>query len=45
MYVSNFKNSDIVKENDNDVEFSTVFQRLMDEDFPDLPPGGGIHSK
>ena len=37
--------ADIVKEHDNDVEFSAVFQRLMEEDFPDLPPGGGIHSK
>lgn len=39
------KVEDIVKENDNDIEFSAVFQRLMEEDFPDLPSGGGIHSK
>lgn len=39
------KVADIVKENENDIEFSAVFQRLAEEDFSDLPPGGGIHSK
>lgn len=37
--------SDIIKENDNDIEFASLFQRLTDEEFPDLPPGGGIHAK
>ena len=37
--------SDIVTENDHDIEFSSVFQRLSEEEFPDLPPGGGLYSK
>ena len=36
---------DIVKENDNDIEFHAVFQRLSEEEIPDLPPGGGLYSK
>lgn len=39
------KVADIVKENDDDIEFSALFQRLTEEEFPDLPLGGGIHSK
>jgi len=39
------KVADIIKENDNDIEFASLFQRLTDEEFPDLPPGGGIHAK
>merc|ERR1712241_1185318 len=39
------KVTDIVKENDNDIEFSAVFQQMVEEGFEDLPPGGGIHSK
>ena len=40
-----FSNSDIVKENENDIEFHAVFQRLSEEEIPDLPPGGGLYSK
>ena len=36
---------DIVKENENDIEFHAVFQRLSEEEIPDLPPGGGLYSK
>merc|ERR1719351_475328 len=39
------KVTDIVKENENDIEFHAVFQRLVEEGFDDLPPGGGIQSK
>jgi len=39
------KVTDIVKENDNDIEFHAVFQRLSEEEIPDLPPGGGLYSK
>ena len=39
------KVTDIVTENDHDIEFSSVFQRLSEEEFPDLPPGGGLYSK
>ena len=40
-----FSISDIVKENENDIEFHAVFQRLSEEEIPDLPPGGGLYSK
>ena len=36
---------DIVKENENDIEFHAVFQRLSEEEISDLPPGGGLYSK
>merc|ERR1712241_510555 len=39
------KVTDIVKENDNDIEFHAVFQRLSEEEIPDFPPGGGLYSK
>lgn len=39
------KVTEIVKENDNDIQFSAVFQQLVEEGMPDLPPGGGIYSK
>merc|ERR1712141_47420 len=39
------KVTDVVKENDNDIEFHAVFQRLSEEEISDLPPGGGLYSK
>ena len=36
---------DVVKENDDDIEFHAVFQRLSEEEISDLPPGGGLYSK
>ena len=30
---------------DNDIEFHAVFQRLSEEEIPDLQPGGGLYSK
>lgn len=35
----------IIKENDNEVDFHAVFQKISDESFDNLPPGGGIFSK
>ena len=35
----------IVKENDNDIDFYSVFQKISDETIANLPPGGGIFSK
>ena len=37
--------ADIIKENDEDISFSAVFQQMVEEGFDDLPPGGGIQSK
>ena len=37
--------SDIIKENGEDISFSAVFQKMVEEGFDDLPPGGGIQSK
>ena len=45
MILLSFCYLDIVKENDNDIEFHAIFQRLSEEEFPDLPPGGGLYSK
>merc|ERR1712203_693458 len=39
------KVTDIVTENGEDIGFSAVFQKMVEEGFEDLPPGGGIHSK
>jgi len=39
------KVEEIVKENENDIEFPRVFQRLVDEDIPNLPTGGELFSK
>jgi len=39
------KVTDIIKENDEDISFSAVFQQMVEEGFDDLPPGGGIQSK
>jgi len=39
------KVTDVVKENDDDIEFHAVFQRLSEEEISDLPPGGGLYSK
>ena len=36
--------SDMIEEN-GDILFSTVFQKLVEEGIDGLPPGGGIHSK
>ena len=36
---------DIVKENENDVDMSSVFQRLSEDNIPGLPPGGGLFAK
>ena len=44
-YIYVYYISDIVKENENDIEFHAVFQRLSEEEIPDLPPGGGLYSK
>lgn len=35
----------IVKENDNDIDFYSVFQKISEETIDNLPPGGGIFSK
>jgi len=34
-----------VKENENDVDMSSVFQRLSEDNIPGLPPGGGLFAK
>merc|ERR1712020_580238 len=34
------KVTDIVKENDNDISFASVFQKMVEMDLEDLPPGG-----
>lgn len=39
------KVTDIIKENGEDISFSAVFQKIVEEGFDDLPPGGGIQSK
>merc|ERR1712242_513826 len=39
------KVTDIITENGEDIEFHAVFQRLSEEEIPDLPPGGGLYSK
>merc|ERR1712037_152725 len=39
------KVTDIITENGEDIGFSAVFQKMVEEGFEDLPPGGGIHSK
>ena len=36
---------DIVKENENDVDMSSVFQRLSEDNIPGLLPGGGLFAK
>merc|ERR1712200_1276 len=38
------KVTDIITENGEDISFSAVFQKMVEEGFEDLPPGGGIHS-
>merc|ERR1719420_615306 len=39
------KVTDIVKENENDVEMASVFQRLSEDSIAGLPPGGGLFAK
>jgi len=39
------KVEDLVKENDNDIEFQKIFQRLCEEEIDDLPTGGELYSK
>jgi len=39
------KVTDIVKENENDVDMASVFQRLSEDSIPGLPPGGGLFAK
>merc|ERR1712242_316609 len=39
------KVTDIITENGEDITFSTVFQKMVEEGIEALPPGGGIHSK
>jgi len=39
------KVEDLVKQNDNDIEFQKIFQRLCDEDIQNLPTGGELYSK
>jgi protein phosphatase 1B len=39
------KVTEIILENGEDIHFSAVFQKLIEEGIDDLPPGGGIHSK
>ena len=34
-----------MKENENDVDMSSVFQRLSEDNIPGLPPGGGLFAK
>ena len=43
--LSFFNFADIITENGEDIGFSAVFQKMVEEGFEDLPPGGGIHSK
>jgi len=39
------KVTDIVKESDNNIDFHEIFLKLSTEEFPYLPPGGGLYSK
>lgn len=39
------KVTDIITENGEEISFSSVFQKMVEEGIDDLPPGGGIHSK
>jgi len=39
------KVTDIIADNGEDISFSAVFQKMVEEGIEDLPPGGGIHSK
>jgi len=39
------KVTEIVKENENDVDMASVFQRLSEESISGLPPGGGLFAK
>lgn len=43
--VIKLKVTDIISENGEDISFSAVFQKMVEEGLEDLPPGGGIHSK
>merc|ERR1711988_1647975 len=39
------KVEDLVKQNDNDIEFQKIFQKMVELELEDLPPGGQIYSK
>jgi len=39
------KVTEIIEENDEDISFASVFQKMVEMDLEDLPPGGGIYSK
>merc|ERR1712241_333612 len=39
------KVTEIIEENDEDISFASVFQKMVEMDMEDLPPGGGIYSK
>jgi protein phosphatase 1B len=39
------KVTDIISEFGEEITFSSVFQKMVEEGFEDLPPGGGIYSK
>ena len=45
LFLKIFNFADIIKENGEDISFSAVFQKMVEEGFDDLPPGGGIQSK
>ena len=45
LYQFRFWIPDIVKENENDVDMASVFQRLSEDSIPGLPPGGGLFAK
>lgn len=35
----------MVEGKENDIDLPTVFQNLLEEDIPNIPPGGGLYSK
>merc|ERR1711881_396876 len=39
------KVTEIIEENDEDISFASVFQKMVEMDLEDLPPGGQIYSK
>ena len=36
---------EIIEENDEDISFASVFQKMVELELEDLPPGGQIYSK
>lgn len=39
------KVTEIIEENDEDISFASVFQKMVELELEDLPPGGQIYSK